>query len=225
MRKRALIAALALAACAYAVGPLTSASNGGADAPRTIGLITQNGADSFFNPVETGGQSAATALGDHLAVTRADGAPAQIRAIQSLVAQHAAAIAISASDHGTGTAKQLLPALAKARAAGIPTLSYGVRAPGTVWVNQASPTQFVRALADALASQMNQRGQFVIVSCLRSAGANPVVATELKLTKTYIQRHYGHMHRVGVAFGDLGNGTVDTHLFNRLLRAHRRCAA
>lgn len=40
------------------------------------------------------------------------------------------------------------------------------------------------------------------------------------MTEAYIKRHYTQMHRVGVAYGDLGNGNVDTHLFNRLLRAH-----
>jgi ABC-type sugar transport system substrate-binding protein len=108
--------------------------------------------------------------------------------------------------------KQLLPALARARAAGLPTVSYELRAPGSVWVNQASPAQFAQALADALASQMNQQGQFVIVSCLRSAGAYPIVATMLKLTEAYTER-YPQMQRVGIAYGDLGNGDVDTHLF------------
>ena len=116
--------------------------------------------------------------------------------------------------------KQVLPALARARAAGIATLSYELRSPGSVWVNQAAPAQFAQALADALASQMNQQGQFVIVSCLRSAGAYPIVGTFLKLAKAYIQRRYPQMQRVGVAYGDLGNGDVDTHLFNRLMRAH-----
>ena len=119
-----------------------------------------------------------------------------------------------------GDHKQVLPALARARAAGIPTVSYELRSPGSVWVNQTGPAQFAHALADALASQMNQQGQFVIVSCLRSAGAYPIVATRLKLTKAYIQRRYPQMQRVGVAYGDLGNGDVDTDLFNRLMRAH-----
>jgi hypothetical protein len=99
-------------------------------------------------------------------------------------------------------------------------VSFELRSPGSVWVNQTGPAQFSHALADALASQMNQRGQFVIVSCLRSAGAYPIVGTFLKLTKAYIQRRYPQMQRVGVAYGDLGNGDVDTHMFNRLMRAH-----
>ena len=209
--------ALMLAYAVVAAGVLAAGSSGARQTQRTIGLITQGGAGGFFRAFETGGQSAATALGYHLAITEADDAPAQIRTIKSLVAQRAAGIAFHPDP---ATVKQVRPALVRARAAGIPTLSYETRSPGSVWVNQTSPAQFAQALADALVSQMNQRGQFVIVSCLRSAGAYPIVGTELKLAKAYIQRRYPQMHRVGVAYGDLGNGDVDTHLFNRLMRAH-----
>jgi ABC-type sugar transport system substrate-binding protein len=209
--------ALMLAFAVVAAGVLAAASSGARQTQRTIGLITAGGAGGFFDKFDSGGKSAATALGDHLAVTEANGAPAQISTIKSLVAHHAAAIAF---DPDPATVKQVLPALARARAHGIPTLSYELRSPGSVWVNQTSSTQVAQALADALASQMNQQGQFVIVSCLRSAGAYPIVGTRLKLTKAYIQRRYPQMQRVGVAYGDLGNGAVDTHLFNRLMRAH-----
>jgi rhamnose transport system substrate-binding protein len=134
-----------------------------------------------------------------------------------LIARHAAAIAI---DTDPASVKKVLPALARARAHGIATVSYENRVPGSVWVNQTGPAQFAQALADALASQMNGQGQFMIVSCLRSAGAFPIVATWLKLTKAYIERRYPQMQRVGIAYGDLGNGNIDTDLFNRLMRAH-----
>ena len=209
--------ALMLVLAVVAAGVLAAGSSGARQTQLTIGLITESGASGFFDPLETGGRSAATALGDHLAITRVDDAFAKISTIKSLVAQHAAAIAFHPEP---ATVKQVLPALVRARAAGIPTVSYELRSPGSVWVNQAAPAQFARALADALASQMNQQGQFVIVSCLRSAGAYPIVGTWLKLTKGYIQRRYPQMRRVGVAYGDVGNGNVDTHLFNRLMRAH-----
>jgi ABC-type sugar transport system substrate-binding protein len=200
-----------------AAGVLAAGSSGARQTQRTIGLITGGGAGGFVDHFETGGKSAATALGDHLAITEANDAFAQIRTIKSLVARHAAAIVFHPDP---ATLKQVLPALARARAAGIPTVSFESRSPGSVWVNQTSSAQVVQALADALASQMNQQGQFVIVSCLRSAGAYPIVGIRLKLTKAYIQRRYPQMDRVGVAYGDLGNGDVDTHLFNRLMRAH-----
>jgi ABC-type sugar transport system substrate-binding protein len=209
--------ALMLVLAGVAAGVLAAGSSGAPQTQRTIGLITEGGAGGFFDHFETGSKSAATALGDHLAVTEANGTLAQIRTIKSFVAHHAAAIAFHPEP---ATVKQVRPALARARAAGIATLSYELRSPGSVWVTQTSSTQVVQALADALASQMNQQGQFVIVSCLRSAGAYPIVGTRLKLIKAYIQRRYPQMQRVGVAYGDLGNGDVDTHLFNRLMRAH-----
>jgi ABC-type sugar transport system substrate-binding protein len=214
--KRLLITTMVFAAAGSTAALLPGESSGGGKAQRTIGLISA--ADQFFGAIETGGQSAATALGDHLAISRPDDTPTRISTIKSLVAQHAGAIAIDTE--GPADAKQVLPALAHARAAGIPTVSYEVRSPGSLWVNLASPAQFAQSLADALASQMNQRGRFVIVSCLRSAGAEAIVGTWLKLTKAYIQRRYPGMRRVGIAYGDLGNGDVDKHLFNRLMRAH-----
>jgi ABC-type sugar transport system substrate-binding protein len=206
---------LALALAVVAAGVFAAGSSGARQQRRTIGLITLNGAEGFFSGVESGGKTAAAALADDLAVRRTDDAPS---AVKALVAQHAAAIAIDTAN--PAVAKQVLPALAQARAAGIPTVSYEGQSPGSVWINQSSPTQITQALADALASQMNQKGQFVIVSCLRSAGAYPIVGTFLKLTKAYIQRRYPRLQRVGVAYGDLGNGDVDTDLFNRLMKAH-----
>jgi rhamnose transport system substrate-binding protein len=210
--------ALMFVVAGLAAGVLAAGSSGAPQRQRTIGLITQDGAEGFVAPFETAGRSAATALGDHLAITRANDTPTQIYTIKSLVARHAAAIVIH--PHNPGPAKPVLRALAVARAEGIATLSFELRSPGSVWVDQTSSAQFVQALADALASQMNEQGQFVIVSCLRSAGAYPIVATHLKLTKAYIQRRYPQMDRVGIAYGDLGNGDVDTDLFNRIMSAH-----
>ena len=83
--------ALMLVLAGVAAGVLAAGSSGARQTQRTIGLITQGGAGGFFRAFETGGQSAATALGYHLAITEANDAPAQIRTIKSLVAQRAAA--------------------------------------------------------------------------------------------------------------------------------------
>lgn len=208
--------ALMLALSLVAAGALAAGSDGAGQQQRTIGLITKDGSDGFFEPFDSGSRSAATAFGDHLVIAKENDTSKRISTIKSLVAHHAAAIAID----GDAAVKQVLPALARARAAGTATLSYETHSSGSVWVSQTSATQLVQALSDALASQMNQEGEFVIVSCLRSAGAYPIVATELTLTKAYIQHRYPQMQRVGVAYGDLGNGDVDTHLFDRLMQAH-----
>jgi ABC-type sugar transport system substrate-binding protein len=206
--------ALMLGIAVVAAGALAAGSSGARQTQRTIGLMTEDGAEGFFDSFETGGRSAATSLGYDLAVARANDDSTAIDTIESLITQHAAAIVF----HSVGPSA--LSALGRARAAGIPTVSYELQFPGSVWVNQTNEALFAQALADALAAQMNQQGQFMIVSCLRSAGAYPIVATRLKLTSAYIHRRYPRMRRVGVAYGDLGNGAVDTHLFNRLMRAH-----
>jgi ABC-type sugar transport system substrate-binding protein len=221
MRTIALLVVLA----GIAAGTLAAGSSGARGTQRTVGLIMADGAAAFDDRFDAGARASATAFGDHLVIAKANETSAQVRTIHSLVARHAAAIlidpGIAIDPNNPAGAKQVYRALARARAARVATVSYELHAPGiNVWVNQASPAQFAQALADALASQMKQQGQFVIVSCLRSAGAYPIVGTWLKLTKAYVQRRYPQMERVGVAYGDLGNGTVDSDLFNRLMRAH-----
>jgi ABC-type sugar transport system substrate-binding protein len=208
--------AILVAAVAATAGLVASTSSGAARTQRTIGLIAAAGSDGFFVPVQDGGKSAAAALGDQLEITVGSDAPTQISAINSLIAQHAAAIAVDTNE-GADTIKAVQPALARARAAGIPTLSYDQRYPGSVWVSPSSPAQFAHALADALATQMQQRGQFMIVPC---RPAEAIVGTWLKSTKAYIARRYPHMHRVGVVYGGLGNGPAGTLRLRPLLKKH-----
>ena len=144
--KKLLITLVVFAAAGSAAALAPGRSDGSANAPRTIALITRDGAAGFVEPFETGGQSAATTLGDQLTIATADDPVTEISTIKSLVAEHVAAIAIDTRD--PATVKQVLPALAKARAAGVPTLSYETRFPGSPWVNLTSPTQFVHALAE-----------------------------------------------------------------------------
>lgn len=216
MNKQFGAIATLVAAFAATAGLLASTSSGRADTPRTLGLIVPGPGSPIADQVENGGKSAAAALGDQLAITVASDAPTQISTIKSLIRQHAAAIVVD-TDQGAATVKAVLPALARARAAGIPTLSFYARYPGSVWVNDSSPSQFAHALADALASQMKQRGQFMIVPC---RPAEAIVGTWLKETKPYIQRRYPRMRRVGVVYGGLGNGPAGTLVLRPLLRKH-----
>jgi ABC-type sugar transport system substrate-binding protein len=208
--------AILVAAIGVTAGAVASRSNGAAQAQPTIGLIVPGAGSPIASTVENGGQAAATALGDQLAITAASDAPTQISTINSLIAQRAAAIAID-TDEGPATVKQVLPALARARAAGIPTLSYEQRYTGSVWVSQSSPAQYAHALADALASQMRKRGRYMIVPC---RPAESIVKTWLKATKPYVRRQYPHMHRIGVVYGGTGNGVAGTLALRHLLRKH-----
>jgi ABC-type sugar transport system substrate-binding protein len=208
--------AIVLAAVAAAAGLLASSSSGAPNVERTIGMIVPGPGSTTAPEEASGGQSAAAALGDQLAITVARDAPAQISAINALIAQHAAAIAIN-TDNGPATIKHVLPALAKARAAGIPTVSFEQDYPGSVWANQSSPAQYAHALADALASQMKYRGQFIIVAC---RPCESIQTTWLKAAKTYIRRRYPRMHLVGVVYGGTGNGPAGTILLRPLLKKH-----
>lgn len=206
------LTALALAAMA---GPVASASRSAATQQRTIGLIVTGPGNPIAPEVESGGASAAAALGDALAVTEAHDPDAQASTIDSLIAQHVAAIAID-NEH---TSAAVARALTRARSAGIPTLSFEDRYSGSLWVSPSSPVDYAHALADALASQMNQQGEFIIVPC---APAARIVGAWLKATKTYIRHRYPRMHRVAVVYGGTGNGPAGTLVLRPLLRAHPR---
>lgn len=212
MNKRFGAIAMLVAAVAATTALLASTSSGAGNAPRTIGLVV--GSSGSIAPyVERGSQAAATALGDHLAIEEAPDAATQTSAIESLIAKHVAAIAVDNQESDPGVSD----ALAQARKAGILTLSFENRYPGSTWVSGSSPAQYAHALADALASQMKQRGQFIIVPC---APANPIVGTWLTLIKAYVQHRYPRMDRVGVVTGGYGNGPAGTLLLRPLLRKH-----
>lgn len=219
MNKRFGAMAILVAAIAAAAGLLASTSSGAAKTQRTIGLVLPdpNSGGALSAPVEQGGSAAASALGDNLVTIPADGPDAMTSAVKSLIAQHVAAIAVT-TDQGYGTVKKVLPALAQARAAGIPTLSFEQQFPGSVWVPQSTPAQYAHALADALASQMKAKGQYAIVAC---RPAESIVQSWLKAVEAYVPKRYPRMKRVAVVYGDSGNGDVDTHMFRRLTKRHR----
>jgi rhamnose transport system substrate-binding protein len=210
MNKRLGVLAIAVASVATAAGLLASATSGAPRAQRTIGLILEGPGNPIAPEVEKGGQAAAAALGDTLSVTVTEDATSTIN---SLIAQHVAAIA----DDNEQNDYNVQEALARARRAGIATLSFEQRYPGTTWVSQSSTTGYARGLADALASQMRDRGAFIIVPC---QPADAIVYTWLQVAKKYIRHRYPHMRRVGVIYGGTGNGVRGTLRLLPLLRKH-----
>ncbi len=218
MRKRAfiLVAALAVAASASAAGPLMSGADGRATAGRTIGLAypDPNGGAPLSSAIQPGATAAASALGDNLVVISSDSPGA----VDSLIDQHVDAIVVN-TDQGWDGITPMQPELEKARKAGIPTLSYEERFPGSLWIPQSTPDQYAKALSDSLASQMAGKGQYAIVSC---RPAETIVTTWLKSVEAYVPARYPGMKRVAVAYGDTGNGDVDTHLFRRMIKRHPR---
>jgi rhamnose transport system substrate-binding protein len=207
MNKRLVV--LAVVVGVGVAGILAGASRVSAQSKPTIALLGEGPGDPIPLEAAHGGQAAAAALGDTL--TTRIGYDAST--IDSLIAQHVTAI-IADNERNDYSIDQ---ALGRARKAGIPTLSIEDRYANSVWVSQSSLGQYARALADDLAAQMGNRGRYVLVSCYQG-DAN--VQTWLRVLKHYMPRRYRHMHRVGVAYGDTGDGNVDKHLFRRLLRAH-----
>ncbi len=210
--------ALMLALAIVAAGVLAAGSSGARQTQRTIGLVLPdpNGGAPLSRAVKPGASAAASALGDHLVVIPTDGPEAMTSAVKSLIAKRAAAIVVN-TDQGPDTVNAVLPVLAQARAAGIPTLSYEQRWPGSVWVTQSTPDQYAQALADALASQMKGRGQYAIVPC---RPGESIVQTWTKAIKAYAPQRYPRMKRVAVVYGDTGNGTADVGMFKRLIKRH-----
>ncbi len=203
--------ALLVAALGVTIGFFAETSPGSAQSKPTIVLLGEGPGDPIPREAAQGGQVAASALGDTLTTTIGYDAST----IDSLIAQHVAAIVADNQRNDPS----IDDALRRARRAGIPTLSLENRYSNSIWVSQSSRRQYARGLAGALASQMGSRGRYVLVSCYQG-DAN--VQTWLRVLKHYIPRRYPHMRRVGVAYGDTGNGNVDKHLFGRLLRAHPR---
>lgn len=206
---RAIALALAVPAAVAAVGFLADAPRGSTQTQPTIALLGDGPGDPLVPGVVSGGQAAATALGDTLSVTVGYDAST----IDSLVAEHVAAIAVDNEEDDSSVNE----ALGRARKAGIPTLSFEERYSNSVWVNNSSPAEYAHALGDALASQMKHHGQFIIVPC---RGCESIVHTWLVDAETYIRHRYPRMHRVGVVYGGLGNGPAGTIRLRPVVKAH-----
>jgi rhamnose transport system substrate-binding protein len=209
---------LTLALAVVTAGVLAAGSSGARQDQRTIGLVLPdpNTGAPLSTPVKSGGSTAASALGDHLVVIPADGPGAITSAVKSLIARHAGAIVVN-TDQGAETVKQILPALAKARKARIPTLSYDQRIPGTVWVTGSTPHQYAQALADALASQMGGTGQYAIIG---QQGQQPIANRWQKLIASYVARQYPSMKLIKVVRGTGAGNETEVATVKQFIAVH-----
>lgn len=185
MRKTSLIATTAALTVAAAAA-LTSALAQGSSQP-VIGLITKTETNPFFVKMKEGAQKEATRLGAKLmtAAGKQDGDNAgQVTAIENMVAAGAKTILITPSD-----SKAIVPAIAKARAAGVMVIALD------------SPTEPASAV-DALFATNNYKAGLLIGQWAKKAMGNkkPVIAT-LDLFPGHpvgIQRHNGFLEGFGV---------------------------
>ena len=109
-----------------------------------------------------------------------------VRLYESLIARHVDAIVDSGFDP---SAK---PMYRKVRKAGILLISSGDDIAGKrdLWVSQSDPVAYGQALADALASQIGQKGEYAI---LDEQGEFPIAHTWVKIVEDYIPKAYPNM--------------------------------
>jgi rhamnose transport system substrate-binding protein len=111
--------------------------------------------------------------------------------VPDLVARHVNAVV------GDGYDPTLRPFFRRVRRVGILALSSGddIAGPRNLWVNYSGATDFGHALADALASQIQDKGEYAI---LDEQGQYPIANTWEKVVAAYIPQTYPNMKLDGV---------------------------
>jgi rhamnose transport system substrate-binding protein len=185
---RTTVVATALALSLAAVGATLLARPSGA-AHRRYTIVSV----AYFPSTAIGGRAAAKRLGMRyiLASDNLGGEQGAIRYYKSLIARHVDAIATGGYDPA------LRPILTRVRKAGILLLSSGddIAAKRDLWVNYSGQVAFAHALADALASQIDKKGEYAI---LDEQGEFPIAHTWAKAVAAYIPRAYPNMKSDGL---------------------------
>ena len=185
---RKTIVAIALALSLAAVGAtLLARPSAAAHRRYTIASV------EYGRATAPGGRAAAKQFGMRYIVDpdNLDSEQGVIRYYKSMIARHVDAIISNGYD------PSLRPILTRVRKAGILLVSAGddIAARRDLWVNYSASAAFGRALADALASQINKRGEYVI---LRERGQYPIANTWEKVVQAYVPKAYPNMKLDGV---------------------------
>jgi rhamnose transport system substrate-binding protein len=191
-----LLAALVLAACGQA-GPGSGAQPGHTV---RIGLVAKSLGNGFFTAVKKGGDEAAAELGSVTLIFTGPATPTaegQIDVLNSLIAQHVDAIAVSANDPDA-----LVPTLQRARQRGIKVISYdsAVSEAGRLVHLSPSSDPLIGETCDQLAAAAAPagRGKIAVVSATpTSTNQNAWIAA----MKQALPRFPG-LELVSVVYGD-----------------------
>lgn len=179
----AVVATLALSATAAVSVALAQSS-----AQPIIGLITKTETNPFFVKMKEGAQKEATRLGAKLltGAGKADGDNAgQVTALENMVAAGAKTILITPSD-----SKAIVPAIAKARAAGVMVIALD------------SPTEPTSAVDGLFATNNYQAGVLIGQWAKKAMGTKKAVIATLDLfpgQPVGIARHNGFLAGFGTA--------------------------
>jgi rhamnose transport system substrate-binding protein len=200
-RALCLICAVLLVACGQA-GPDSSARGpaGNTPAHTRVGLVAKSLGNGFFTAVQKGGNEAASALGAVDVIFTGPATPTaegQLEVLNSLIAQHVDAIAVSANDPDA-----LVPTLRRAGQRGIKVISYDSAVNGTGRIVHLSASSDVligeTCMQLAAAAMPARRGKFAIVSATpTSTNQNAWIAA----MRTALPRYPG-MELVAVVYGD-----------------------
>jgi rhamnose transport system substrate-binding protein len=187
IRKTVVAVALAVSLAAL-VAALLARPSGAAHRTYTFAYVRP-----YLPALVTGGREAAKRLGVRYIVTGHNGISDQelIQVYRSVIARHADAIATNGYDPA------LKPIFRQIRKAGILLISSGDDIAGArdLWVSQSDPAAYGRALADALASQIHDKGEYAI---LRERGQYPIADRWEKVVAAYIPKAYPNMKLDGV---------------------------
>jgi DNA-binding SARP family transcriptional activator len=188
LRRRQVIGGLvALAVVAAAAAVLSTRA--GAHRPYTIAYVTPAVGEDTVQSIARGSRAAAKRLGVRFILT---GPPPNStetdleRAYQAEIAHHVDAIVSDGYD------QWLTQTFEKVRKAGILLVSSGDDIAGKrdLWVSQSDPVEYADALAQALAAQTHDAGEYAI---LGQQGQYPIANRWTKLVAAYIAEAYPKM--------------------------------
>jgi rhamnose transport system substrate-binding protein len=183
IRKAVVVLALTLAALTAA---LVARPSGAAQRKYTIAYVT------YVN-MATGSREAAEKLGVRIVPGTCRGCSHEdvVRLYESMIARHVDAVVSDGYD------PTLKPVFTKIRKAGILLISSGDDIAGArdLWVGPSDPVAYGEALADALASQIGDKGEYAI---LDERGEFPIARTWRRVVAAYIRRAYPDMKLDGM---------------------------
>jgi rhamnose transport system substrate-binding protein len=189
-----LTAALILGACGQKV-----AQTGAAHTIK-VGLVAKSLGNGFFAAVRKGGEEAARELGGVTLIFTGPATPTaegQIEVLNSLIAQHVDAIAISANDPDA-----LVPTLQRARQRGIKVISYdsAVSEPGRLEHLSPSSDPLIGETCARLASEAapDGRGKIAVVSATPTSTNQNAWIAAMKQSLT----SFPGLELVAVVYGD-----------------------
>jgi DNA-binding SARP family transcriptional activator/ABC-type sugar transport system substrate-binding protein len=181
----------------------------------TIAYVTPNVGENIVQSIARGSRQAAARLGIHY-ILRGGAANNDFELSQiyrSMIARHVDAIISDGYDSA------LTPTFKNVRNAGILLISSGddIAARRDLWVSQSTPAAYGQALADALAAQIHDKGEYAI---LEQRDQFPIATTWKNFVAAYIAKAYPHMKLDGVLDGTGAGDQAEIDSVKRFISAH-----